>query len=221
MITLKWSAFPMPFWFSPRFDGFGEGEVISDNQVKVGNEIFTLESGVMPEIGTKLRVSPNRYNLSAETNEEYVEKKKLLEKEREERIRQKHEMTLKKEKELREKALKINNILNIPVRWTSGFKSVLSGLSENSMGNGMNKRTVIHILLLEDLKEGAFKRKSGSFLCTSKSGTDGKEWVDLDCPSYDHEGSYVTGITCKACLKRAERWLNKKEQRVEPEVIKK
>ena len=61
MIALKWSAFPMPFWFSPRFNGFAEGEVISDNQVKVGNEIFTLESGVMPEIGTKLRVSPNRH----------------------------------------------------------------------------------------------------------------------------------------------------------------
>lgn len=210
MILLKWPAFPNPFWFSSRGDTIHEGVVISEKIVKTHIENLTLLEGVLPPIGTKVIITPSKYNLSAQTVADARKEKERLEKEKEEKRRLKDEEEKEIEKRIRRKAEIANSKLFIPVKWTSGFKSVLSGLSEKGWGNGINRRSVVHILLLEDIKEGSFKRNTGSFLCTSTNGTDGKEWIDLERTSSDSEGKYVSEITCKACLKTAQRWNQKK-----------
>lgn len=210
MILLKWPAFPNPFWFSSRSDSTHEGIVISETTVETNIENITLLEGVLPPVGTKIIITPGKYNLSAQTEEDARKEKERLEKEKNEKRRLKYEQEKETEKSIRIKAEIANSKLFIPVKWTSGFKSVLSGLSEKGWGNGINRRSVVHILLLEDIKEGSFKRNTGSFLCTSTNGTDGKEWIDLERTSSDSEGKYVSEITCKACLKTAQRWNQKK-----------
>lgn len=91
-----------------------------------------------------------------------------------------------------------NRSLNIPVAWTPGIKDVLSGLSEGSNGDGQNARTVFHVLLEEPLQEGRLTRNKGDFLCTSKSGSNGKAWSSQ---RRDNQK-----VSCKACLSLAKRW---------------
>lgn len=91
-----------------------------------------------------------------------------------------------------------NNSLNIPVKWISGIKDVLSGLTEKSNGDGHNARTVYHVLLEEALSSGRLRRNAGDFLCTSNSGSNGKAWSNQKA-----EGKKVT---CKACLSLAKKW---------------
>lgn len=89
------------------------------------------------------------------------------------------------------------------------MKDVLSGLLENSDGNGMNKATVGHIELLEELTEGKLKRDPGEFLCTKNKG---KQWSGVSEKLYtDGNGErYNAKVTCKACLKSAKRWQKNK-----------
>lgn len=202
MVQLKYPSYPNPFWFSSSCQ-YQEGIVISDKTVSTSLGLLCVEDNeVLPEIGTKLRVRPERYYLIAETEEDIQNNKALIE----QKIKEQKVRDIAIQKKIREDAEKANNKLNIPVPWTSGFKSVLSGLSENSNGNGFNKKTVIHILLEDDLNVGRLKRKSGSFLCTAESGDNGKEWVDLKIMQNDGIGSYIAKITCRTCLKIAERW---------------
>lgn len=210
MILLKWPAFPNPFWFSRRGDNTHEGIVISETTVKTEIQNLTLLEGVLPPVGTKIIITPGKYNLSAQTAEDAREEKKRFEKEKDEKRRLKDEQEKETEKKIRRKTEIANSKLFIPVKWTSGFKSVLSGLTAHGWGNGVNRRSVVHVLLLNDIKEGSFKRSKGSFLCTAPNGTDGKGWVDLERKSSDREGEYISEITCKACLKVAERWNQKK-----------
>lgn len=207
MFLLKWPAFPSPFWFSAKNRGDAvEGEVISQDTVETAIETLTLLEGELPAIGKKVVIIPGSYHLVGKTEEE-IEKEKA---EREAALKECHlkegNERRQREKAVREKAKQANEKLHIPVKWTSGFKSVISGLTENSNCNGTNRRSVMHVLLKEDIDEGAFKRKAGSFLCTTEKGTDGKAWVDLERTSSDDEGSYVSEVTCKACIKAAKRW---------------
>ena len=64
---------------------------------------------------------------------------------------------------LMQQAQERNARLYLPVRWTSGFKSVISGLTENSSGNGINRRTVIHVLYLRTYVMGAWSEMKGIF----------------------------------------------------------
>jgi len=121
-----------------------------------------------PPAGTKLVLCAERWFLSAETVEgqalrEEAEKRRLCAA-REEQER----ATAERYARLRTQAEETNAKLNIPVRWTSAQKSVLSGSSENSWGDGRNARSVNHVLLLEPLDEGKLKRKAHDFLCTSQ-----------------------------------------------------
>lgn len=96
--------------------------------------------------------------------------------------------------------LAFNEALPIPVEWVPGEKDVLSGLSEHSDGSGLNARSVVHVLLNAPLADGRFKRNKGDFLCTSAAGTNGKQWSSqAEAPAY-------AKVSCKACLKVAQRW---------------
>lgn len=207
MFKLKWPAFPNPFWFSSKNRGEAvKGEVVSETLIKTCFDSLTVLEGEVPKLGTKVIVEPGNYFFVAKTIEE-VEQEKFAEKKRvEERKNQEEEKRKILEKRIRESAEKSNKLLNIPVEWTSGFKSVFSGLSESGWGNGVNKKSVVHVLLKEDINEGKLKRKSGSFLCTTKGGSDGMQYVDLERLSFDDEGSYVSEITCKSCKMTALRW---------------
>ena len=113
------------------------------------------------------------------------------------------------ENKIREESETFNDAIRVPGKWTVGQKDVLSGLSENSWGDGRNARTVNHILLQEDLSEGRLKRAEGDFLCSSRAGLNGKQWsgaAQIDCLDGDGE-KYLPKVTCKQCLKLAKRWL--------------
>lgn len=96
------------------------------------------------------------------------------------------------------KALAINKekqqqgIENLPFKWKSNIKQVLSGLSESSNGDGCKRNTVVHVWLLEDFKRGRFSRKKYDYLCSPKKTSN---WSDGSIS--DDE------ITCKTCLQRA------------------
>ena len=95
-----------------------------------------------------------------------------------------------------------NQSLNIPVRWSSEIKQVLSGLSENSAGNGTNRRSVNHIYLKEELTYGRLKREANSFLCSQVKSKWGGNWSGT---LGDH--GIETKVTCQSCLKIANRFL--------------
>lgn len=94
-----------------------------------------------------------------------------------------------------------NDSLKIPFKWKAEINRVLSGLSENSAGNGCSKSTVFHIVLLEDYEDDQIFRKKGQFLCKSKGSF--SEMIDLD--DCENDGQNYK-ITCKMCLKLTRRW---------------
>jgi hypothetical protein len=102
-----------------------------------------------------------------------------------------------------------NARIALPVKWDVGIKDVLSGLSENSWGDGRSKATVEHIYLLEPLEAGRLTRKEGDFLCTSASSTNGKRWAgQIAERCHDGEGNpYQPKVSCKACITLAQRWM--------------
>lgn len=98
-----------------------------------------------------------------------------------------------------------------PFKYDVGEKEVLSGLSENSWGDGRRKNTVIHLLLEEDWTDGRLRRKKGDFLCTSCSGSNGNSWSGQNLQIRHHDGEnqqYMPKVSCKQCLKMMERWKN-------------
>lgn len=161
--------------------------------------------------------------ISLETGEAvyvWIERNFMMEtkQEREARLQQRKELRAKQEQEEKERAGRerreaeaFNATLHIPVRWVPGIKDVLSGLSDDSWGDGRNKATVNHIVLLEELNDGRIHRKQHDLLCTSPSGSNGKRWHGMDydrgCLAYDgNNDAYPAKITCKSCLKIAQRW---------------
>lgn len=84
--------------------------------------------------------------------------------------------------------------------------------------NGINRRTVIHVLLLEDIRDGRLVRNEGDFLCTAAGGSNGKLWVNPATHSDGEYGPYVCEITCKQCIKAALRWQDKNKA-VPPECV--
>lgn len=138
------------------------------------------------------------------SNNYYCQSVKEIEQERDAREKRKLD-TLERQKAESIKHSKdcttFNNTLNIPFKWRAGFKPTLSGLSQNSWGNGMNKATVIHIQVMEDFKQGRLSRTAGDFLCTKDLG---KQWLsDAEKRLTDANGDYYyPKITCKACLRK-------------------
>lgn len=86
----------------------------------------------------------------------------------------------------------------MPFNWKPGHRVVLSGLSANSWGDGTNSRTVYHVMLKQDLTAGRLERKAGQFLCSAH--------VDAFGSSDEMRKHEIARVTCKACLKAAERF---------------
>lgn len=52
--------------------------------------------------------------------------------------------------------------------YTTAIKMRLSGLSDRSLGNGTDRRTVIHAIAIAQISKGRFLRQPRQFLCTTK-----------------------------------------------------
>ena len=100
-----------------------------------------------------------------------------------------------------QEAAEFNASLNIPFKWCSDIKVVMSGLQENSNGSGSNRRTVEHVRVLEDYTDGRFSRKKGDFLC----GTDHSKHQGYTDHAWHSESK--SRVTCKQCIKVAKRFV--------------
>ena len=111
-----------------------------------------------------------------------------------------------------EEANEFNSKILLPFKWDAARWDVLSGLSANSWGDGYKKNTVHHILVLEGFKNGRLIRKAGDHLCSG--GNTGKGWSGTNnepARAYvDRDVTYMPKITCKSCLRVAERILENK-----------
>lgn len=223
MVKLQWPDRPSPFWFGrcgPVFDGI----VAADGHIHAQGDVLSVVlDGMVPPVGTAVLIEWTKSHLVAETVAERHERCERERCEREEEVEARRQADTLRERELRarkrQRAESVNGGLKVPVRWTSGRKIVLSGLSANGWGDGANARTVTHILLLEPIAEGRFTRPAQSFLCTSAKGSDGKDWTDSRSTSSEAEdGRYVSEINCQQCLKLARRW-DAREHGMAPELM--
>ncbi|SHE65743.1 hypothetical protein SAMN05444392_102254 [Seinonella peptonophila] len=198
-----------PFWHNALAGGTHEGKVLDSETVELHGVVLKVATWekvtLVPGDLVYIHVGGDLTFMTKEEKEKRDEEKRISA-ERLARIRKRwREIEEKKESEHKQRAKEFNESLNIPVNWRPDIKMVMSGLSENSMGNGMNRRSVYHVLLLDDLKDGRLKRSSPSFLCTSKNGSNGnKNWniyeEDYDRWTMEHK------VTCKQCIKIAKRW---------------
>ena len=92
---------------------------------------------------------------------------------------------------------------NIPFKFSIEIKECLSGLSENSRGNGTKKNSVTHIYTLESIGFGKLKRAKHEFLCSKVKAHTGGNW---SWTLGEHAGIKGNQVTCKQCLKLMEKW---------------
>lgn len=85
-----------------------------------------------------------------------------------------------------------NSLIVDKPMYRGAYKIVLAGLRENSRGDGLNRRSVVHAMLYVDLKRGRLQRKAGQLLCGNNGGSFG---IGM------HDGE----ITCPGCKKIIER----------------
>jgi len=91
------------------------------------------------------------------------------------------------------------NQYDIPFKFQVDIKTVLSGLSESSNGDGCQSNTKYHIVLNEDTTIGRTKRTKGQFLCTQPKGRHYYNFREKDT----YSGNI---ITCAECLKKIEKF---------------
>lgn len=194
-----------PFWFNKVRYGQHAAVVAEDGTVTLEGVALRVRDEA-PAPGTAVQVWLNGSGFFVCATLEEIEREAQARRNAEaaeaERRRQKLNA-------LRANAEAFNARIALPVKWDVGIKDVLSGLSENSWGDGRSKATVEHIYLLEPLEAGRLTRKEGDFLCTSSSGTNGKRWSSKIVERcHDGEGTpYQPKVTCKACLALAQRWM--------------
>lgn len=194
-----------------------QAEVADDGSVTVQGVRLVFREAPLPH-GTKVRVWLARDYICA-TEEDLAADASRREAQR---LRE-QEQRRRELNQLRSEAEAVNGLIRLPFQWTAGIKDVLSGLSENSVGDGRNRATVNHILLLDDADLGRLKRKKGNFLCTSQSGSDGKRWSNQvpEARAYDGDGNtYTPRITCSQCLKLAEGIMSKEQRQLHDQAEK-
>jgi len=200
------SSFISPFWMRMVANRTFQSEVNQQGEIIVEGESLAFQDKAQAlAAGTKVMVTVGQW-ITCLALDEYLSdvesRKSLLEVEamdRQERSRA-----------LSRQAAAFNAGLNIPVAWSVGIKDVLSGLGENSNGDGYNRSTVHHVLLQQGLSSGRLVREKGDFLCTSATRNNGKQWSSSTIGILpDAQGdSYQPRVSCKACLKLARRFQN-------------
>ena len=194
-----------PRWFHQVSGGWQEATAVDSQSVNFSGQVLHLVNPGEITLTDSQKVYVRLFrNFYLETAEERQEQ------ERKGREQYEHQQQAYREQKnrWRAEAETFNATLHIPVKWLSGMKDVLSGLGENSWGDGRNAASVTHIWLQEDLHEGKMHRSKGDFLCTSSSGTNGRQWsAQPEDYCFDGDGNHYQGkVTCKSCLKLAARW---------------
>lgn len=103
---------------------------------------------------------------------------------------------------------------NLPFSWYTGIKTVLCGLSQTSWGDGAKSNTVNHLVVNEDFTSGHLARSANSFLCSAGgfgSVEESKKEYTVKVAGFVVD-KVPHKITCKACLKRVQRFLNKNDE---------
>jgi hypothetical protein len=100
-------------------------------------------------------------------------------------------------------ALAFNKSLAVPCRWKVAQK--VQRKSGRGMYDYVNPRSDYHVLVLDDVKQGRFKRVKGKFLCTNKIKDQPlHDFVNMN--ELDAEESKKNHkVTCKGCLDRAKK----------------
>lgn len=173
-----------------------DGSVVLEGK---GLKFVPIEDQELPSPGTQVYISIDR-NFYAEIVSEVEAYNAFREaRQREERVSYDTRLN-----QLRDEAIAFNATLRLPFQWQPQIKPVISGLTENSWGDGTNRATVAHIQLLEDYQNKALKRKCSEFLCTTDRGRFSDLAQDKPATNVDGEGKeYLGRITCKTCLRRA------------------
>jgi hypothetical protein len=184
-----------PRWLNLFRGGRQQGEVSSDGAVVVhGLSLPFSDDNERMAPGTKVQVWISFDFVCADVAAIEREEQSI----REKLAREAEATQAEKERRWAEDRV-FNERLVLPVKWQTGIKDVLSGLTEKSDGSGRNRATVNHIRLLEDLHDGRLRRKAGDFLCTSASQTNGLNWSNQP---YEPGGR----VTCARCLALAKKW---------------
>ncbi|MEG0868414.1 MAG: hypothetical protein RSG77_15305, partial [Hafnia sp.] len=168
------ASFVNPEWLNEFRHGNVLVAVNADGDIEVGGErlyAFSVDARLIPGEMVEVFVDEYFYCLRE------VDAKEMRE-QSERRNQQRAEEELTAANRLREEAQQFYSAYSLPFSFVVSIKDVLSGLSENSMGNGTNKRTVFHLRVLEDVSWGRTTRKSGDLLCTHAAGSNGKQWCD-------------------------------------------
>ncbi|MDF2434896.1 MAG: hypothetical protein JWP44_4527 [Mucilaginibacter sp.] len=202
LYTLQSPAFLSPMVFNQLRRGPIETEVSSDGTVQLCDETFRFDGDSLPA-GTAIRAWLARDFTCASLED--IRRDQEAVRQADEQRRQARCAQLDR---ARAEAEAFNATLQLPVRWDTGIKHVLSGLSAHSWGDGHNAATVVHILLLEPLHDSRLHRAPNTFLCSAYAARDGKQWLDHKQERWqDGAGKdFAPRVTCKACLTIAARY---------------
>jgi hypothetical protein len=194
-----------PHWFNTVRYGEHAGEVIAPRLVQVRDKRLRFAEIAGLPVGTAITLWLNGAGHFVCTPTQELQREQAeraaAEEARRAAVRQAHNRQ-------REQARTFNATLKVPVKWVPGIKDVLSGLSERSVGDGRNRATVEHILLLEPLQDGRLKRAAGDFLCSSNPRMNGKRWSGQPgSVAFDEDGgAFAPAVSCEHCLRLALRW---------------
>lgn len=146
--------------------------------------------------------------LTKEELEELEKEKQRREYEYKKRIAEEKKLNEEEEKLYMNECNDFYKRLNIGVKYTPIIRLVMSGLTENSIGDGTYKNTVTHLRVEEDLTHGRFHRKAGECLCKCKRVGKKILW-DEEAILGITNATFYNKITCKTCLKilKSKGWL--------------
>lgn len=130
----------------------------------------------------------------------------------------------KKQKVIQNAFLEVENVIHgidkseqqkrlskLPFKWHSCVQPVKSGLSDRSQGAGKFKKSVQHLLLLDNVNNGRLLRRKHQLLCTETKSPLGRDLLAVEINNYAlpaaNSGAKPELITCSACLKRIEQFL--------------
>lgn len=201
---LKYVGFMDPLWFNTVKNAMHMAKVISSSEVELDGQTLRATQPETCNLQTGDHVyvwfDQNFYFKTVKEHQESIEQtRRLKQREKEKRI--------KEHIHQKQNAISFYAQYNIPCLFKAEIKHVLSGLTEQSTGNGVKKNTVYHFMFLENWKSEKLIRSFGDFLCTSPKGDNG-HFHELRSQTISQNPT-PSIVTCKKCLKLMERWKTK------------
>lgn len=198
-----------PRWFREMRGGPQEGVVVDARTIQVKGQCLALDEKdttvLVPGEAVFVWIFAGNFRMETATDRQARQEEERV------KAKQKEEAQRQRDAARRAQAAAFYESYAIPVPYTIGDKPVLSGLTENSNGDGRYASSVSHLLLKESLAEGRLKREAGLFLCAPSWQNMGS-YHDVisgqESLAYgtDSREPYMPQVTCKACLRLMERW---------------